>query len=322
MLRASVTVTRKAMRLLQMLAAGGRTWTVAWRPALSRALLRERKAAFRPLRDDGRRYYADPFPFRWRDKTYLFVEEFAYATGRGCISVSEIHEDGSATTPRPVLEEPYHLSYPFVFEQGGQIWMIPESGAARGVYLYRAEAFPFMWKRETCLIDDSQLYDVSLMRHGGRLWLFACERAWHSSSWDVLTLFHSDRLEGEWRPHRHNPVLIDASTSRPAGAPFGWYRDQLRPAQDCSTGYGAAISLCRIDTLSPDAFAETVIGRIHCGPYGCHTYNYGYVEVVDAFAKRGLDRITAFYDPASTAVSALPAAPDEGPVDVLVRSAR
>lgn len=294
-LQAGATVTEKAMRLLNMLVTGGRSWAVGWRPAVSRTLLVERKAIFNVLRDDGHRYYADPFVFHWRNRTFLFVEEYAYSTRRGCISVSEIRADGP-TTPRPVLEEPHHLSYPFVFEQDGQIWMIPESGAARGVYLYRAEAFPFKWKREACLISDTEAYDATLVHHDQWLWLFVCERAWSSSSWDALTVFRSDRLAGEWQPHRYNPVLLDASTSRPAGAIFNWKGDQLRPAQDCSGGYGGAVSLCRIDALSPVAFKQTIIGRIHCGPYGCHTYNHDQIELIDTFAPRGLDNITAFYD--------------------------
>jgi hypothetical protein len=297
MLWASASVAQKAMRLLKRLAVGGRTWGVAWRPVVNRALLHERAGVFSRIRDDGRRYYADPFPFQWQDRTFLFVEEYVYATRRGCISVSEIREDGTVSTPQPVLEEPYHLSYPFVFEQGGQIWMIPESGAARGVYLYRAEAFPFRWKREACLISDSEAYDATLATHGGLFWLFSSERNWRSSSWDTVALFHADRLHGEWRPHQGNPILIDSSLSRPAGELFHWNQAQVRPVQDCSREYGGAVLLCRIDTLSKQAFAQTVIGRIHCGPHGCHTYNQGRIEVIDAFAPRSVERIKAFYDP-------------------------
>jgi hypothetical protein len=215
--------------------------------------------------------------------------------------VSEIGADGRASPPRPVLEEPYHLSYPFVFEQDGQIWMIPESGAARGVYLYRAVTFPSKWKREACLIADSQLYDASLVYHRGMRWMFASARDWNSSSWDVLKLFGSDHLDGGWEPHRLNPAVIDASCSRPAGAHFEWRGDQLRPAQDCTDGYGGAISLCRIDMLDRNAFRQSVVGRIHAGQYGCHTYNFEFIEVIDAFAKRGLDGISAYYEPVRAA---------------------
>jgi hypothetical protein len=303
LLRAGAAVTHKAIHRLRGMVTGGRTWVVGWRAAQSRDLLINGAGVFNPLRDDGRRYYADPFPFRWQGRTFLFMEEFAYATGRGCIAVSEIGADGHASPPRPVLEEPYHLSYPFVFEQDGQIWMIPESGAACGVYLYRAVKFPSQWKREACLIAGSELYDATLSYHGGMRWMFACARDWKSSSWDVLKLFSSDHLSGGWEPHGLNPAVIDGSTSRPAGIPFVWRGEQLRPAQNCTDGYGRSISLCRIDKLDRNAFQQSVIGKIHAGPYGCHTYNFEYIEVIDAFARRGLDSIRAFYESEYAAIS-------------------
>jgi hypothetical protein len=97
--------------------------------------------------------------------------------------------------------------------------------------------------------------------------------------------------------------VIDGSTSRPAGIPFVWRGEQLRPAQNCTDGYGRSISLCRIDKLDRNAFQQSVIGKIHAGPYGCHTYNFEYIEGIDAFARRGLDSIRAFYESEYAAIS-------------------
>ncbi len=298
---AASALAHKMVRLLGIIARGGKNWAVAWRRAPSHTLLDQREAAFSLKSDDGRRYYADPFPFCHAGRNFVFVEEFPYATGRGCISVFEIDAAGNAGAARPVLEEAYHLSYPFVFECDGEVWMIPEAGEARGIYLYRAEEFPYKWRREACLISGIEAYDTTLMRHGGRFWLFACERAWRSSGWDILTLFHSDSLTGDWLPHARNPVLIDAALCRPGGAVFTHNGETLRPVQDCSQLYGGAIPLCRIDALGPAEFSQTVIGRIHCGALGCHTYNRnGGIEAIDVFGRvRGLTSATAFFAPQS-----------------------
>src|SRR3954465_13860176 len=152
-LRAIGRVLRKLGRRAGVLARGGPQWAVALRFDPSSSLLAKRAATFAPLATDGRRYYADPFPFQHEGQTYLFMEEFPYATGRGCISVTKIDATGCVTAPRPVLEEPYHLSYPFVFKHANDIWMIPESSEARAVHLYRAERFPDHWQREACLVD-------------------------------------------------------------------------------------------------------------------------------------------------------------------------
>lgn len=293
----------KMARLLGHIAMGGNNWAVAWRVTGSLSLLDERSASFSLKSDDGRRYYADPFPFCHQGRRFVFVEEFPYATGRGCISVFEIDAASNASAPRLVLEEPHHLSYPFVFELDGEVWMLPEAGESRGVYLYRAEQFPYKWKREACLIDGIEAYDATLLRDNGRFWLFASERAWNSSGWDILSLFHSDSLTGDWRPHARNPVLLDATLSRPAGAIFSHNGETLRSAQDCSRLYGGAVSLCRIDALGPEEFRQTLIGRIHARERGCHTYNrHGAIEVIDIFGRmRGLTSVAAAFAPATIA---------------------
>ena len=62
----------------------------------------------------------------------------------------------------------------------------------------------------------------------------------------------------------------------------------IRPSQDCSTGYGRAVVLNRIDLLTPTEYRETAIARIEPnwapGLIGTHTYNATEsIEVVDGF---------------------------------------
>ena len=187
-------------------------------------------------------------------------------------------------------------SYPFIFEQDGEIWMIPESGEARSINLYRAEKFPDKWKYEGCLIDDIDGYDATFLLHGGRFWLFVCEKTWNSTGWDELSLFSSTDLIRGWQPHPKNPILIDASVSRSGGAIFRRGDQIIRPAQDCSHYYGGGISLCRVDALGTDEFSQTIIGSINCVD-GCHTYNNNAgLEVIDVFGRtRGLREVTATF---------------------------
>ncbi len=66
-------------------------------------------------------FLADPFVIARDGKNYVFVEEYPYREGKGVISVLEIDPDGRIGTVQRVLERPYHLSYPFVFEHEGLI---------------------------------------------------------------------------------------------------------------------------------------------------------------------------------------------------------
>jgi hypothetical protein len=303
--RATVTVASKTTRLLGILATGGRTWGIGWRFDGSASLLDKGEASFQIITGGTHSYLADPFPFRHKGRDFIFVEQYLYAQNRGCIAVMAVDRNGVVGTPRIVLDEPHHLSYPFVFEQAGQIWMIPESGAAKNVSLYRAVDFPHRWTREACLIEGIEGYDVTPLPHDGGFWFFVSPRLWKSTSWDVLSLYHADSLIGSWNPHVANPVLIDARLSRSAGAFIQRGGRTLRPVQDCSRGYGGAVTFCRIDALCGSEFAQTPVSRIRPGPFGCHTYNrQAGLEVIDLFGHiRGLREVTVSHGPLAPAAA-------------------
>lgn len=295
---ATGTVALKAIRFLDILARGGRTWAIGWRLDRSASLLDKGEAAFRVLTGDTHSYLADPFPFRHQGRDFIFVEKYLYSQDRGCIAVVTVARNGTAGAPQIVLEESHHLSYPFVFERDGQIWMIPESGAARNVSLYRAVEFPYRWTREACLIEGIEGYDTTPLHHNDSFWFFVSPRLWRSTSWDVLSLYRAESLTGSWTPHAANPVLIDARLSRPAGAFIRRGGRTLRPVQDCARGYGGAVTFCQIDALGESEFAQTPVGRIRAGGFGCHTYNNSQsgLEVIDLFGHvGGLREVTTSY---------------------------
>ena len=123
------------------------------------------------LPDDGRRYFADPFPFEWQGRHFIFVEEYPYATGKGVISVAEFDAEGAVLEIARVLEEPFHMSYPNVFARDGAIWMMPEGGAGHNLLLYKAEEFPHRWTRHCVMIGDQK----SLRRDAPRPWRSALD---------------------------------------------------------------------------------------------------------------------------------------------------
>ncbi|MEH7495887.1 glucosamine inositolphosphorylceramide transferase family protein, partial [Neobacillus niacini] len=90
------------------------------------------------------RFYADPFIIRKDDRTFIFFEEFIYSKGKGDISVIEIdQETNKISKPITVLDKPYHLSYPFLYEWKDEIYMIPETSGNRTIELYKAKNFPY-----------------------------------------------------------------------------------------------------------------------------------------------------------------------------------
>ena len=69
------------------------------------------------------------------------------------------------------------------------------------------------------------------------------------------------------------PQLIDASAARPAGNVFLHGDALLRPAQDCTDGYGSGLAFCRIDEVGPGSFRQTIVRRLR-PPARVHTFNF------------------------------------------------
>ena len=279
---------------LTRLAAHQGHWRVGWRWAQGDEVssrLAWPSAPYSFLPDDARRFYADPFVL-WRDGlAYVFCEEYPYATGKGVISVFTVSRSGAVSTPRTVLERPYHLSYPMVFERDGQVFMIPETSANRTVEIYRATSFPDRWTLENTLLQGVSASDATLIERDGRLWLFAALAPNGGSSWDTLGLFHAAQLMGPYAPHAANPVLTDAGSARPGGMMFVRDGALIRPAQDCTGGYGSALALCRVSSLDPEHYAQTVLARLapqsSWRAEGTHMLNAaGGLEVIDCVGLR------------------------------------
>jgi hypothetical protein len=242
-----------------------------------------------PPRD---RYWADPFPVEKDGRHYVFFEELPFRAGKAHIAMIEVRRDGSWSRPVTVLERDYHLSYPFLVEHDGRLYMIPETAQNRTVEAYRCLDFPLRWRLEKVLLEGVRLVDATFHRAADRWWMFANGAAGASRIYDdELHLFHAERLLGEWQPHARNPVKSDARCARPAGR-LQWRNGALyRPAQICAPLYGAGLSMNRVLRLTPHDYAERQVERVLPaqaeGILGLHTLNRaGDLTVVDAFTRR------------------------------------
>lgn len=283
-------LVEKIVARLRELVSVPHHWRIAWRRTNGAGVWETRSLEGEPftvIRDDGRRYFADPFPFYHDGRVFVFFEELPYATRKGIISFCEILGDGSASPAEPIIDTNYHLSYPFIFEHRGSIWMIPETSENHTIELWRSVRFPGAWERHAILVDNITATDATLWDNGDRLWLFATTRHEDASCHDTLHLWHADRLEGQWRSHESNPLLFDSRAARPAGAMRMVGGALWRPAQDCSEVYGGALSLCTVGELHPwKPFRQTIVHRLVPEPQmratGLHTLNEaGGIEFID-----------------------------------------
>ena len=232
-------------------------------------------------------FYADPFPFEWQGKYYLFFEDLDQKTGKGVISYVPIDENGPRGPVQVVLEENWHLSYPFLIEQDGEIWMIPESSINNDVAIYRAVDFPHKWERHETLLSNVEASDATIIEHQGAWWMFAVTREGTGGYSDTLCLYKADSLFGPWKPHKKNPVLVDHETARPAGNSVMYEEALWRPVQNCKGGYGTGLGLAKITKLDDEGFEQEIKEVIYPGKptwpgHKLHSFNRaGRLEVID-----------------------------------------
>jgi hypothetical protein len=207
-------------------------------------------------------FAADPMLVEHAGRRFVLYEEAPLATGKGRICCAELDAAGRPLESRVVLEEAWHLSYPFVFEHDGAWYLIPESSERKTVELYRAVDFPWRFERVAVLLDGVSAADATVWREAGQLWMFVAIAAPGAMPNEELHLFHSRAPEGPWTPHPRNPIVSDVRCARPAGPLFVEDGVLIRPAQDCASHYGSAIWLQRVDHLSETDYRETPLRRI------------------------------------------------------------
>lgn len=219
-------------------------------------------------------YWADPFGLPGA-ATELLCERYDERSGVGRIERLALHGDGTrslgAVEVRDAGGAPgrlgggLHASFPHTFEADGECFVVAETGAARECVLYRIDA-QGRWHAPVTLLDNVAAADPALFRHDGRWWLAITDA--DQGVHDNLCLFHAEQLTGAWQPHAANPVKVDRGGARMAGRFFVHEGRLYRPGQDCSSTYGGAVVLFRVDELTPLRFRESPVRRLAPDPHG------------------------------------------------------
>jgi hypothetical protein len=195
-------------------------------------------------------FVADPFLVRERGVFYLFFELFNSDSQKGEIGVASSPDGYSWRYLGVVLREPFHLSYPYVFQHQGRYYMIPESRAGGGVRLYRAKNFPLTWELDTALFEGPYA-DSSIVYHDKRWWIFSERQAY------TLTIWHSHHLQGPWEQHPAGLLYPeDRARTRPGGRIVRVGGKLIRFSQDNVGGYGKRVRAFEILELTPSTFRE------------------------------------------------------------------
>tara|TARA_B100001142_G_scaffold322598_1_gene371133 strand:+ start:501 stop:2207 length:1707 start_codon:yes stop_codon:yes gene_type:complete len=237
-------------------------WSIAYSShnGFSKSLWR-----YKEIKNPKNRFLADPFIFEKDKSTFIFVEDFFYSDKKGRISAIQITEN-SYNFVGVVLEENFHLSFPYVFENQGEIFMVPETFKNKDIRLYKCVEFPTKWKFEKILMNNISAADTMLIHRDDKWFMLTniCSGTYddHQSE---LHIFYADNLmANEWYPLKSgNPVIFDSLTARNGGL-FRENNELFRVNQiQGKDHYGKSFGINKIIELNINTYREERVSTIN-----------------------------------------------------------
>lgn len=230
---------------------------------------------YKPLMNNKGYFSADPFLFDCNGSTFLFFEEASLKSGIGHISYTNLNDQ---TQKGIALKEDFHLSFPNVFSDGEDIFMIPETRNSNSISLYKCIEFPDKWEKSKTLLNNLSAVDSEIVKIDDTYYLFtSISRTKYVVNSDNLYLYYSDSLNNEFIPHQCNPISRDARYSRMGGKVFFENGKYYRVSQNQSKGYGSGINILEIVTISKFEYKEVLVQSVMANSIskkGLHTYNF------------------------------------------------
>lgn len=202
--------------------------------------------------DISAEHVVDPFML-WENPTwYMFFEVVNAETKYGDIGLATSEDGLNWTYEQIVLDEGFHLSYPYVFKWQNEYYMIPESNQANSVRLYKADDFPVQWRFVGTLLDGNDYVDSSISHFNDKWWLFTA-----TTQNDTLHLYYAQELLGPWMEHPESPIIEgDANIARPGGRVLVFNGRIFRYTQDDQPTYGNQVRAFEITELTTTSYKE------------------------------------------------------------------
>jgi len=214
-------------------------------------------ADFKSVEVPKNTYLADPFVYTFKGEKFVFFEKFTSKDRRGEIGALRITKNGYEDLGT-ILSENFHLSFPWIFEEDGKIYMCPETSAAGDIRLYEAIEFPTKWKFHSVIFQDILAVDSIIFKRDQKWWLITNIDTTKTLDFSAeLFAFYSDSaVNGRWIPHKQNPIKANSNSGRNGGL-FKIGTETYRVGQQRKFDkYGTGFTIFRITDLQPNHFAE------------------------------------------------------------------
>ncbi len=229
------------------------------------------------IKNPKNHFFADPFVITKNNRTICYLEDYSYKRKRACIAAVELIDEKNYRILGSVIEEPFHMSFPFLFEYKKELYMVPETIKANSIRLYKCVEFPLKWEYQKNIISNVSVADTMIFENNQKWWLLCnmniAGLADHSST--LYAFYNASPLADNWIAHKSNPLIYNSKIARNAGIlnVGGKFPIRARQKQDFNA-YGKSLTLARITELNQSSFKEEEIGRIYPDFFdkivGCH----------------------------------------------------
>jgi beta-xylosidase len=222
--------------------------------------------------------YADPFLFQDKQNNiWCFYEEKCEQT-LGILKCFNL----SQPTKEYVLDLDLdiHLSFPYVFEYQGIIYMIPETSQNNEVCLYESIDFPVKWKKVSQLLSGPYV-DSHVFRYRNDYFLFSTLKLEEQEKYR-LELYFSDSLFGPFQLHPNSPIQTGREMGRSGGSIFEDENNSYRVSQDCSEQYGREIIVSEILQISDNNYFEEIKSRKLIAEKFGHLYGGHHISMLNS----------------------------------------
>ncbi|TBO42585.1 glucosamine inositolphosphorylceramide transferase family protein [Pedobacter kyonggii] len=204
-------------------------------------------AAINWLQEDTVDYAADPFVVSVNNAPRIYYEELDFWKGKGEIMMIDGFDFKNKKKVQGIKPDAIHLSYPYLIEENGCLYCIPETSEAKEITLYQVDQeHPNQLTKIKVLVSGKAFVDSSIIYHENKYWLFTSVSGDH----DHLYIYHSKTLDGQYTGHYQNPIPAEKEFCRAAGSLFKVDKLLYRPTQNPINRYGGSIIINEIETLN------------------------------------------------------------------------
>ena len=212
-------------------------------------------------------FFADPYILLHDNFYYIFFEHYDY--NRGKIAYVKLDKNLNTIIEPTILNLciETHLSYPYIFSENNEYYMIIESCHSSSVPIYKCKNFPDEWElvKKNILDEPNHCADNSIIKHNNLYYLFthnykesiAGHKRYH------FEIYYSKSLLGKYNKHKIVNSIIDKNNehnTRGAGKIFKINNELIRPAQFSDRGInGEGVIFYKIKKLSSTEFNEEPI---------------------------------------------------------------